>query len=307
MASLREYEALRDRGYRAMTRGELRAAAADLDAARRMADELVEDDPEIADKAEVNLAMIRVQLHEDALAERGLREVLLRTGNDDVARLAAHCLAKVLSRQSQHDKALRFATASLEKAKGLGDPLKICSALQLLGQVHVNRSSLDEALRCYGEAVAILKERPLPDPSLHAFYWCVATDMLGYVLVLLGRRDEGRKLLEQAYASSIEHGLVHLVAETAVDLSFAALQEERLDDATRYGTEALAIADAEGLEMERRNAYYLLGEAASRRGDDAAADDFFRRLAAYYPQVPFLGEFLREYDISSLVNLKEFA
>ena len=307
MASLGEYEALRERGYRAMTRGELRAAASDLEQARRMADELVVEDPEIADKAEVNLAMIRVQLHEDALAERGLREVLLRTANEDVARLAAHCLAKVLSRQSQHDKALRFAALSLEKAQVLGDRLKVCSALQLLGQVHVNRSSLDEALARYGEAIAILEESPLPDPSLHAFYWCVATDMLGYVLVLLGRREEGQALLEKAYARSKDHGLVHLVAETAVDLSFAALQEERLDDAARYGAEALAIAESEGLEMERRNAYYLLGETASRRGDDAAADEYFRRLAAYYPQVPFLGEFLRDYDISSLVNLKEFA
>ena len=45
----------------------------------------------------------------------------------------------------------------------------------------------------------------------------------------------------------------------------------------------------------------------SQSGDDAKADDYFRRLTEFYPQFAFLGDFLREYDISSMINLKEFA
>lgn len=305
--SFEEYEAVRGRGYQAMVRGDLKAARADLLRAREMAAELTATDPEIVDKAEVNLAMIRVQLHEDEEAERGLREVLLRSSNDDVIRLAAHCLAKVLSHQNEHDRALRFARTSLEKACGLADPLKEHSALQLMGAVLANQSHLEEALDYYERAFEIIDREPLPDATMQAFYWSAASDMVGYVHTLLGHLDEGRRHLEQAHARCRQHDIRDLIAETAADLCFAALQAGRLDDAWEHGSLALEIAEADGLDFHRRNAYYLLGEVASRQGDDALADSYYAKLAEFYPQVPFLGDFLREYDISSLINLKEFA
>ena len=80
-----------------------------------------------------------------------------------------------------------------------------------------------------------------------------------------------------------------------------------LDEAQEYGESALAMAEEHGYDFFRRNCYYLLGEIASQSGEDAKADDYFRRLAEFYPQFAFLSDFLREYDISSMINLKEFA
>jgi tetratricopeptide (TPR) repeat protein len=265
------------------------------------------EDADVLDKAEVNLAMIRVQTHEDELAERGLREVLLRSTNDDVIRLAAHCLAKVLSHKSEHEKALRFARQALAKSEALGEPLKIHASLSLMGAVYANQSYLDEALRYYEQSLRVLDEHPLPSAAQQGFYRSVTNDSLGYVLVLMERLDEGLLHLEEAYETARALGITDLVAEAASDICFAYLRQGVLDEAARYGREGLEIAEAQGYSHLRRNCYYLLGEVASRSGDDAAAGEYFRKLGEFYPQVPFLVDFLREYDISTMINLKEFA
>lgn len=302
-----ELVTVRDRGYQAMMRGELDRAYRDFEDALALAHEVLDEDPDAVDKAQVNLAMIHVQRHEDEQAERGLREVLLRSTNDDVTRLAAHCLAKVLSHKGEHEKALRFARLSLEKARILGDPLRMHSALSLLGAVHGNQSYLDEALDHYEQALAILEENPLPEPAHHAFYWSAAMDWIGYTLTLSGRPEEGRIKLEQAYEKARAFGITDLVAEIASDLCFACLQLGRLEQARMFGENALEIAQSQGLDHLRRNCYYLLGETCSRLGDDEAADEHFRKLGEFYPQLPFLSDFLRQFDISTMINLKEFA
>jgi len=302
-----EHDALRDRGLDAMRRGDLREAAALLTAAR---DTVLRDpvhDRALLDQAEVNLAMVRVQLHEDDQAEAGLREVLLRSSNDDVVRLASHCLAKVLSHRHDHEKALRHAARSLEAARRIGDPLKIHGALTLLGAIRLSQCFLEESLAHYEDALRLLEEHPLPDASQHGFYWCMVTDNIGYVLVMLDRGREGRLKLEAAHERARCLGITDLVAETASDLCFAWLQAGELDRARRAGEEALEIAERQDLPFFRRNCYYLLGEIASRSGDEAAADHWFRKLGEFYPQIAFLGDFLKEFDVSQLVNLKEFA
>ena len=303
---MQELIAVRDSGYQAMMRGELDKAHRDFVDALALAEEVLDEDPGAVDKAQVNLAMIRVQRHEDDLAEKGLREVLLRSTDDDVIRLAAHCLAKVLSHKSEHEKALRFARLSLEKARGIGESLRIHSALSLMGAVHGNQSYLDEALQYYEAALEVLEENPLPEPAHQAFYWAAAMDWIGYTLVLSGRLAEGRLKLEQAHERARAFGITDLVAEIASDLCFACLQLNRLEQARLFGESALEIAEANGLDHLRRNCYYLLGEVCSRL-EDPATDGYFKKLAEFYPQLPFLTDFLRQYDISTMINLKEFA
>lgn len=302
-----ELMSTRDRAYEAMMRGELDRAQRDFEDALVMAHEVLDEDPDAVDKAQVNLAMIRVQRHEDDLAERGLREVLLRSANDDVIRLAAHCLAKVLSHKNEHEKALRFARLSLEKARLSGDSLRIHSALSLLGAVYGNQSYLDEALDHYEQALSILEQNPLKEPAHHAFYWSAAMDWIGYTLVLSGRHEEGRIKLEQAYERARAFGITDTAAEIASDLCFACLQLGRLEQARMFGEASLEIAESQALEHLRRNGYYLMGETCSRMGDDEAADAYFKKLGEFYPQLPFLSDFLRQYDISAMINLKEFA
>lgn len=311
---LEEYVRLRDSGYHAMMRGDLDRAKRDFEDALGAAAGCLDEDPDAVEKAEVNLAMIRVQCHEDQLAEKGLREVLLRSLNDDVIRMAAHCLAKILSHRNDHEKALRFARLALEKSRGMADSLpasevslRMHSSLGLIAAVYGNQSYLEDSLSHYEQALAVLEENPLAEAAHHAFYWSAYQDAIGYTLVLLGRLQEGRLRLEAAHERTRAFGITDLVAEVAADLCFCHLQLGRLEQARIYGEAALEIAEAQRLDRLRRNCYYLLGEIGSREGDEEAAETWFGKLGQLYPQVPFLGEFLRQYDISSMINLKEFA
>ena len=153
----------------------------------------------------------------------------------------------------------------------------------------------------------MLDEHPLPIASQQGFYRGVTNDNIGYVLVLLERLEEGLLHLKEAYETARALGITDLVAEAASDICFAYLRQGKLDDAARHGREALEMAESQGYSHLRRNCYYLLGEVASRSGDDAAAGAYFRKLGEFYPRVPFLVDFLREYDISTMINLKEFA
>ena len=304
---LKDYEELRERGWKAMTRGDVKTACLEYEEALEVARECLDEDPDVVDKAEVNLALARVQAHEDEKAERGLREVLLRSTNNEVIRVAAQCLAKILSHRNEHEKAHRFARLALEKATELGQPLQIFSCRTLLGLLYLNQSYLDESLEHYEAALALLEEHPLDEPGEQAYYWALTTDNIGYVLVLQGALDEGLLRLEAAHERARNLGITDLVAEIATDLCFVHLRRDELDEARRHGEAALAMAEEHGYDFFRRNCYYLLGEVASRSGEDAKADEYFGRLAEFYPQFAFLGDFLREYDISSMINLKEFA
>lgn len=304
---IRDYEAARDRGWQAMTRGDLKLACREYEDALELARASIEDDPDVVDKAEVNLALARVQAHQDDLAERGLREVLLRSSNADVMRVAAQSLAKVLSHRHEFDKAQRFARLALQKAEELDDPLKVFSCRTLLGLLALNQSYLEESLEHYETALHLIEAHPSEDKSYQAYCLAVAMDNVGYVLVLQGNLREGLLRLEAAHEQARNLGITDVVAEILTDLCFASLRLDDLDRAEQYGEQALRCAEVNGYDFFRRNCYYLLGEISSRQGREEEADDYFRRLGEFYPQFAFLGEFLKEYDISSMINLKEFA
>jgi tetratricopeptide (TPR) repeat protein len=304
---LQDYEVLRDRGWKALTRGDVQMACREYEQALVVARHCADEDEGVVDKAEVNLAMARVQAHQDDVAEKGLREVLLRSSNAEVIRVAAQALAKILSHRHEHDKAHRFALLALEKAEEIGEPLQLFSCRTLMGLTRLNQSYLAESLEHYEAALQLLEEHPHEDPAEQAYYWALTADNIGYVLVLKGDLQEGRLRLEAAYERARNLGITDLVAEITTDLCFVHLRLGELDTAQEFGERALNLAENHGYEFFRRNCYYLLGEVASQRGDDAEADNYFRKLSEFYPQFAFLGDFLKEFDISSMINLKEFA
>ena len=201
----------------------------------------------------------------------------------------------------------RFARLALEKAEELGQSLQIYSCLTSLGLLYLNQSYLDEALENYEAALRLLEEHPPEDPAEQAYYWALTTDHIGYVLVMKGSLREGLLKLEAAHDRARNLGITDLVTEIATDLCFVHLRLGNLDEARSFGETALEMAEEHAYDFFRRNCYYHLGEVASQSGNDAEADEYFRRLGEFYPQFAFLGEFLREYDISSMINLKEFA
>ncbi|MEM7247356.1 MAG: hypothetical protein AAF533_18590 [Acidobacteriota bacterium] len=313
--SLQDYTDCRDAAWALLRRGDVEQACVGFEAARDIALLLADEEPELVDGAEVNLALARVNAHEDELAEPGLREVLMRSNNPDVCRVAAQSLAKILSHRNEHEKARWFAREALRHAENLEDAdqpegaLKRQSCHTLLGLLAMNQSYLDEALEEYRKALALIEAHPLQDAERQDHFWALSTDSIGYALVMKGDLDEGLTHLRAALerAKTLDQG--DLVAEIETDICFALLRMDRLDEAERHGLAARAIAEEEGFDFLRRNSYYLLGEIYSRRGDDRAADGYFRLLAEFFPELgtEAIGDFFRVFDVSSMINLKEFA
>jgi Tfp pilus assembly protein PilF len=88
-----------------------------------------------------------------------------------------------------------------------------------------------------------------------------------------------------------------------LDLCFAHLELRRFADAWRHGHRALALGPTAGGDTEK-NALYLLGEVANLAGDDQRAQDYFSRLQRFYPDAPFLTDFLLAIDVRKVINLK---
>jgi hypothetical protein len=93
--------------------------------------------------------------------------------------------------------------------------------------------------------------------------------------------------------------------EPELTLTYGYLKIGRSERALFHGRAALAAAESHGETQTIKNALFLLGEAANEAGDGEGAYAFFARLQRdYYPDQPFLPNFLLAVDVTGLVNLK---
>ena len=89
------------------------------------------------------------------------------------------------------------------------------------------------------------------------------------------------------------------------DLAFAHLEARHPEPALEAAEEALALAREFEDESGLKNALYLLGEAAGLVGDLALARATFLELQQrYYPDKPFVCDFLLSVDVRKIVNLR---
>jgi tetratricopeptide (TPR) repeat protein len=82
------------------------------------------------------------------------------------------------------------------------------------------------------------------------------------------------------------------------------MQIKEYTRALEHGEKALALALEHEYKDIQKNCYYLLGEIHLLMGEDEKSDQYFDRLQEYYPHVPVLKEFLRTFDVTSIINLK---
>ena len=100
---------------------------------------------------------------------------------------------------------------------------------------------------------------------------------LGFAHALAGNLDEARRLLEQAVEESRAIRLLYGYAILVVYLGETCLWAGRLDEAVRFGMEALAVARERGERGDEGWALHLTAEIAARR----EPPDLERAAAAY--------------------------
>lgn len=277
-------------------RGEYDPALSLYVEAARLAAELGDD--ELADQAQANCSMVYLERGEIDRAAVGLRELILRSGSDEIVQIAAYNLGSALRRQGRYDKALFYGRMAMDKARELGNDGLVARCRNLVGNIHLNRSQLPQAIDEYRQALGL--GRRLGD----RFFLAILLENLGYCRLLEGEVGRGHRLLRRALGLAREGGDRRCQAECLQDLAYADLLRNQPADARRYGIRALAMALRMGYQDIEKNSYFLLGEAAQRLGDWPACEKWFSRLQGHYPQIPNLSEFLKTFDVTEVINLK---
>lgn len=287
-----------ERAGAALRRGEFQEALEGYLRAREAAEE--SDDDAAIDKAELNLAMVRLQIGEPKRAEEGLRAILLRATDDRVAFSAAYNLAGSLRKQGRLDRALAYARRAMERASALEVPELVASVHTLLGNILLQQGELDGAMAEYETSLEIRVRRE----GDARFQRAILEENIGYCLLLQRRIPEGIARLDSALALAEEVGDARCRAECLQDLCYAHLLLEDPDRALEPGRAALVLAADGSFSDIEENCHYLLGEIGSRTGDTELRDRHFGHLQSLHPEVPRLREFLCAVDVTGIITLK---
>jgi tetratricopeptide (TPR) repeat protein len=289
------YEGWSRQGAEATRRGEFGLALEAYAKAGALASDLAQEQA-----AALNVAMVRLQTDAWREAEEGLREILLRTDDPRVAYSAAYHLASSLRRQSRHERALAYARRAMERARQLGGTEYLAPAHNLLGNIHLAQSRLQEALQEYEQSMR-LREAQSEDTRWSR---AILLENIGYCLLLLQRFDEGLARIEEGLLLAEEVDDKRCRAECLQDLCYGLLLTASYERALLHGAAALAVAEAQGYGDIQENCHYLLGEVGARTGDAELRDQHLDRLQALHPELPFLRDFLSAVDITSVLSLK---
>ena len=283
------------RGADATQHGEFAAALEAFERARALAADSAE-----RDNADLNIAMVRLQLGDAKGGEEGLREILLRAANPHVAFHAAYNLASSLRKQGRYERALKYARRAKEAAREIGCPDLLAPVHNLLGNLHLNQNYLDDALHEYQTALTIRRTQP----GDTRFSRAILEENIGYCLILQKKFTEALSRLRDALTLASETGDRRCRAECLQDLCYAYLMCGRLDEAIAEGERALDEAIRGSFTDLEENCHYLLGELGTRTGRIALRDENFQALQTMHPEVPFLREFLCTVDVTDFITLK---
>lgn len=181
----------------------------------------------------------------------------LRGAGDAPAPLRAKALAgaaHVAHSLGDYERMLRFADASLELFRELGDDQRTALALNQRGIALSNLGDIEGGIACHEENADI--SRRLGD----GIRLSAALNNLGYCLLRLGRTDRARALFDEGLAVCRQIG--HRTGESVMlgNLGLAALLEDRPDEAVGHFRLALLV-DRE-LGYAEGMIYGLVGIAA---------------------------------------------
>ena len=298
-----EYLRLREKGLSEMAKGHLDGALTHLKRACEVAEKI--DDADLKARARCNLNQAHLMNGETHLAKKGLPEIILANRDPEITQIASWCVSGAFRKERDYQKALFYAKKGLACSVRLRRPSDLFRSLNLIGNTYLCQSKFGKAFSFYKRALKIYRRNIVRKGFIDYYNTCTLINNLGYCHVLMGRTQTGIRVLKNALRLAREHSILRYIAESSQDLSFAFLNADRIPSAIRYGEEAFKVAEENGFDDIARNCCFLLGEAYSRTENQARAKYFYQRLQGFYPGIRFLGEFLKNFDILSIINLKE--
>ena len=292
------YSNLTAEGTLQVRRGEFRKAIESFESARQVA-EALRDRP-LAVKAMCNLSTARLAVGDIQEAERGLREILMRTRDPQTVFITSSNLASALRRQGRLGKALSFAKRALRACDSLDNYIWKATCHNLIANIYMNMTYLDDAVAEYRFALSLGEKGGL-GTSYPIDY---IKENLGYCLLLKKRYRQGIAIILEALQIALNNENTRCVTECYQDLSFAYMQLKEFARAEEYGDKSLKLATEQDYQDIVKNCFYLLGEIHLLMGNEEKSDYYFGRLQELYPHLPVLKDFLRTFDVSNIINLK---
>ena len=292
------YEQLRQRGLALIHQGRLAEALEIFDRAWRLAGR--SQDRNLEERAYCNRSAVAIELGETGDAVARLREILVRNESPENCFFAAYHIARIYELAREHKKGRFYARIACDRAGALQQPMWQAWSHNRMGNLLLAESFVDAATEHYEDALMLL-EALEKGPSVER---AKILDNLGYCRIIDSRVAEGFTLLFRSLRMLRGLGAREAFVSTRLDLSFAYLEIGRYRHARRHALAALEIARDVGQEESVKNALYLLGEAANLAGRVAEARSWFGQLQKFYPDTPFVTDFLLSIDVRKIINLK---
>ncbi len=146
-------------------------------------------------------------------------EICEQIGDRRVHSVALGKLGHVALDRGDPDRARALFEKSVAVARDAGDPLRVAHAVRHLGQVHRHLGRLEEAERCYEEALALYEAGGTADGTAHSLDHANAIRPLAALREELGDVEAARRLWSRAAklygAAGVEEGVRECEARLA--------------------------------------------------------------------------------------------
>jgi tetratricopeptide (TPR) repeat protein len=254
--------------------------------------------------ARINISSCLLSLGEHDNARRGLPAIILESDEPRHICVAAYQLADAFLREGRFERSKTYLKTSLDQARQCGDLWH--EGLTMLMQGHLEVLSGDHAGAVESYDAARVLHESVQDAQAGRSSLCSIMDNLGYAELLTGDLAKGLRHLHVSKRLAIASGNLRVEAEAEKDLAFGFLLGDKLSAAERHGAKALGLATDHGYDTVLRNACYLLMEISLRQDRDRDFEGYFDRLQSLMPEMKLSRDFFRMFDISDVINLKEF-
>ena len=292
-----------NRGRKALRLGDLAFQQGDHRQALVYFDEamswsIARGDSDLWDHAMCNRCAVEIETGEIGESLSELRQIVLRSTNEENSFLAAYNVARAYELKKDHKRAYFYARIARDRCTRTQRSDWLAGSYNQFGNILLAESRWEEACAEFDQALKLI-------PADRLAWRALILDNLGYCRILQGRYDEGFRLILTSLRDMIRLGMDSNQVYPRLSLAYAYLEVGRLRGALKHGLRALEIAIEYDDHDSIKNAHYLLGETYHQLGHDDTARDYFTRLQQrYYPGSGQLPDLLMTVDVRPLLNLK---
>jgi len=257
-------------------------------------------DRDLEDLFTCNRATTLLEMDRQDFDLSALKEILLRSPASPNGVLAAYASAHAHEVRGETSRAAFYAQAALQKSRDLGLEEWTAASMNLLANLELRESRFESAKALFEEALDRLEARGDGLSREGA----VVCDNLGYCHIAMDRVEIGLPYVQKAISVLDSLGARQAMDYPSLDLCFAMLKLEKLEQGESWGIRALGLGNEFGREDVVKNSHYLLAEIYSTMGRPESADDHYEALANYYPDFPALKHYLHQISVMGMLNLR---